>query len=123
MRKTRERPRKQAVKDSACFKKLIFPAFAAVLLVPSFAAKAPAKETGRKVSVSPVKSGDAYYYFTAAQMLKKSGNVAGAIDLYRRAIALDPDSAELYSDLGSLYMSSVDLPAGEKDIETGIKKE
>jgi tetratricopeptide (TPR) repeat protein len=43
---------------------------------------------------------DAYYYFSIAQLMKKRGDLDGAIENYKLAIEKDPVSPLLYTDLG-----------------------
>ena len=52
------------------------------------------------VSDSP---GQAYYEFLLARRLEGQGDTAGALTALRRAIALDPKSAELHAELAGFY--------------------
>jgi tetratricopeptide (TPR) repeat protein len=47
---------------------------------------------------------EAYNQFLLAQRLQEDNDVAGAIDAYKRASALDPSAAEIVSDLAGLYL-------------------
>jgi len=48
--------------------------------------------------------GEAYHQFLLAQRLEDEQNTDGAIDAYKRAMALDPTSADLPAALASLYL-------------------
>ena len=99
------------MKDSAYLKKLAIPALAAALLLaPQFAQEPVAKETRPGISK---RSGESYYYYSAAQMLRKSGNIKGAIELYAKAVSLDPESAVLYADLGLLHLGAGDIASAK----------
>ena len=62
-----------------------------------------------------------YYYFTAAQVLKKSGDLEAAAELYKRAIKLDPDSPLLSVDLGRLYMLSGNYAEALKYLQKAVE--
>lgn len=47
-----------------------------------------------------------YYYFTAAQVQRKRGNLDKAIVLLRKAIELDPDSPYLQRELATIYLQN-----------------
>jgi tetratricopeptide (TPR) repeat protein len=47
-----------------------------------------------------------YYYFTAAQVQRKKGNLDQAIVLLRKAIELDPDSPYLQRELATVYLQN-----------------
>jgi len=47
-----------------------------------------------------------YYYFTAAQVQRKKGNLDKAILLLRKAIELDPDSPYLQRELATIYLQN-----------------
>lgn len=68
--------------------------FALVLALsgPSFAQVAP-----------PDASGQAYFEFLLARRLEGQGNTTGALEALKRAIALDPKSAELHAELAGFY--------------------
>jgi hypothetical protein len=76
-------------------------------------------------------SGDAMLHVHHGHLLRDLGNLAGAIDAYRRALAIDPAMAEAYrslADLKTLRFTAADreamqrladaLPAGPKRIQT-----
>jgi len=66
-------------------------------------------------------SDDRYYYFTLAQLEKKSGNISEAIAYLNKAIQIDPDTSYLQMELATLYLRQEDpvkaLSAVEKIIE------
>lgn len=47
--------------------------------------------------------GQAYYEFMLARRLEAQGDEAGALDALKRALALDPKSAELHAELAGFY--------------------
>ncbi len=47
-----------------------------------------------------------YYYFTAAQVQRKKGNLDRAVLLLRKAIALDPESFYLQRELATVYIQN-----------------
>ena len=46
---------------------------------------------------------DPAYFFLLARHLEGAGRISEAVDAYKRAIALDPKSAELHAELAGLY--------------------
>jgi tetratricopeptide (TPR) repeat protein len=52
----------------------------------------------------PAKVAEAYYQFLLARHLESNGDVDGAIAAYKRAIAMDPTSAEIPAQLAALYL-------------------
>jgi len=55
-----------------------------------------------------------YYYFTAAQIQRRKGNLDKAILLLRKALNLDPDSPYLQRELATIYLQNKE---GAKAIE------
>ncbi len=51
-----------------------------------------------------LKSEGKYYYFTEAQIQKKQGNYAEAVEYIKKAIAKDPESLYLHRELAVLYL-------------------
>ena len=47
-----------------------------------------------------------YYYFTAAQVQRKKGNLDKAVVLLRKAIGLDPESFYLQRELATVYIQN-----------------
>src|SRR5262245_59073886 len=66
---------------------------ALALALPSYA-QAPAQTAQEQ---------DSAYFFLLARHLEGEGRVNEAVDAYKRAIALDPKSAELLAELAGLY--------------------
>jgi tetratricopeptide (TPR) repeat protein len=55
-------------------------------------------------SAAPADSrGQAYFEFLLARRLEAQGDAAGALEALKRALTLDPKSAELYAELGGYY--------------------
>ena len=46
---------------------------------------------------------DAYFYFLQGHMLEGSGDVDGAVDAYKKAIAAAPNSADIRAELSGVY--------------------
>ena len=93
-------------------------ALLAAALLPVFFIAVPAfskdrRDTGDGLSQS-------YYYFTGAKIKKRSGDIPAAIDLYKKAAALDPSSALLQTDLGVLYMQSGNFKEARKSLEKAV---
>jgi tetratricopeptide (TPR) repeat protein len=69
----------------------------------------------------PFKSDDRYYYFIEAQLQKKKGNLAEAIQFLHKAVAVDPEAIYLQKELVKLYLEQKDkekaLGAVKKIIE------
>jgi tetratricopeptide (TPR) repeat protein len=72
----------------------LVPALLLVLVAPAGAVQ-PSRPAGE--------TGDAGYYFLLARHLESAGRVDEAVTAYRKAIALDPGSAELRAELAGLY--------------------
>ncbi|MGD8210261.1 MAG: tetratricopeptide repeat protein, partial [Desulfobacterales bacterium] len=47
-----------------------------------------------------------YYYFTAAQVQRKKGNLDKAVSLLKKAIEMVPDSAYLQRELATVYLQN-----------------
>ncbi|HET7220987.1 MAG TPA: tetratricopeptide repeat protein, partial [Vicinamibacterales bacterium] len=75
--------------------RLILPS---VLVVSLLAAPAAARQSAAGQSVN-----DAQYYFILGRHLEGEGKIDEAIAAHKRAIALDPRSAELHAELAALY--------------------
>ena len=82
--------------------------FLAALGVATTAAAAPqappARQRTPSASQQPDRAGEAYAQFLLAQRLEAEDNVEGAVAAYKRAVALDPQAADLLASLASLYM-------------------
>src|SRR5262249_19051072 len=76
-----------------CMKVLAFVALAALAAAPARAGQPPADPTGQ-----------AYAQFLLGHYLEEADDVNGAIAAYKRAMELDPRSAEIAAELAGLYM-------------------
>ena len=63
-----------------------------------------------------------YYYFTEAQIQRKKGNLAGSIELLKKAIELDPDSIYLKRELATVYLQNKDDQNATDVLEAVIKE-
>jgi tetratricopeptide (TPR) repeat protein len=54
--------------------------------------------------------GQAYFEFLLARRLEAQGDEAGALEALKRALTLDPKSAELYAELGGYYARQNNAP-------------
>jgi tetratricopeptide (TPR) repeat protein len=83
------------------------------------------KET-MKVHSSIIKSPkyeNNYYYFVKYQLLKKKGDIDGAISNLHKAIESDPKSLHLKKELALIYVSQKDIESGLKVIEQILKED
>ncbi len=64
-----------------------------------------------------------YYYFVKYQLLKKKGDIEGAISNLHKAIQADPKSLHLKKELALIYVSQKDIESGLKVIEQILKED
>ena len=64
---------------------------------------AAAPAAAAQSSSAPAQKGDAGYYFLTARHLENSGRIDEAIAALTKAIALEPEAAELHAELAGLY--------------------
>ncbi len=64
-----------------------------------------------------------YYYFVKYQLLKKKGDIEGAISNLRKAIQADPKSLHLKKELALIYVSQKNIEGGLKVIEQILKED
>ena len=78
---------------------------AAVLIAPPQTTSPPAAPAPQTSAAgSPAASeADAYFYFLQGHMLEGSGDVDGAVDAYKKAIAAAPQSADIRAELAGVY--------------------
>ncbi|MDH4226835.1 MAG: tetratricopeptide repeat protein [Deltaproteobacteria bacterium] len=99
---------------------IITGALAACAHGPSMNAKHPGKQQGgvievdgkprvEDVVVEKKNESDTYYYFLVAQELKDSGDIKGAIEYYKKVLAIDESSALVHSELAYLYYKHGDI--------------
>ncbi len=62
-----------------------------------------------------------YFYFTEAQIQRKKGNLDKAIELLKKAIAMDPDSLYLKRELATVYMQNKDEDSALDVLEDILK--
>ncbi|MEO7191150.1 MAG: tetratricopeptide repeat protein [Vicinamibacterales bacterium] len=65
--------------------------------------------------------GDAYWYFLQARSLDGADDVAGAIDKCKQALAILPQSADLYAELSSLYARQRAMPEARAAAERALQ--
>src|SRR5262245_13148926 len=83
----------------------VVPAVLFVLSVPALATRASAQQ----------QSGvNAYYEFLTARRLIGEGDAAGAMAALQRALAADPESAEIRAEMASFYIRQDRLEDAEK---------
>ncbi len=63
-----------------------------------------------------------YYYFTAAQVQRKKGNLDKAIVLLRKAIELDPESPYLQRELATIYLQNKEGARAIEVLEEVLRK-
>jgi tetratricopeptide (TPR) repeat protein len=64
-----------------------------------------------------------YYYFTAAQVQRKKGNLDRAIVLLQKAIELDPESAYLQRELVTVLLQNKENDKAIEVLEGMLKKD
>jgi tetratricopeptide (TPR) repeat protein len=72
---------------------------------------------------SPETVANAYFQFLQARTLEGEDDISGAIDSYRQAIALLPDSAALRIELASLYARQGQIPDAEREVNAALRSE
>lgn len=74
------------------------------LLLASAQPVAPPPPTASVQQPTPnPRRGDAYFEFLKGRHLEGEGEIDAAVEAYRRAVALDPSSAEIQAELAGLY--------------------
>ena len=63
-----------------------------------------------------------YYYFTAAQVQRKKGNLDKAVVLLQKAIELDPDSSYLQRELVTVYLQNKENDKAVEVLQEMLKK-
>src|SRR6185369_3888530 len=86
---------------------------------PAFGASFKAQEN--KPAQAGDKRADALKKYLEAQRLDQAGNYPGAVAAYKEALALDPDSVELRTALGSLYLKNRNVIDGEAQVKEAMK--
>jgi len=64
-----------------------------------------------------------YFYFTAAQVERKKGNLDKAVVLLKKAIDLDPNSAYLQRELVTVYLQNKENDEAIKVLEGMLQKD
>ncbi len=64
-----------------------------------------------------------YYYFTAAQVQRKKGNLDQAVVLLRKAIELDPESVYLQRELATVYIQNKENDKALEVLEGLLQKD
>ena len=85
----------------------------------SFGAIFIAQET--KPAQSSDKRADALKKYLEAQRLEQAGNYPGAVAAYKEALTLDPQSVELRTALGSLYLKNRNVIDAESQAKEAMK--
>lgn len=101
-------------------------ALAAALSVAVVTTAKPAFGASFKVQENkPAQTGDkraeALKKYLEAQRMDQAGNYPGAIAAYKEALALDPNSVELRTALGSLYLKSRNVIDAETQAQEAVK--
>ncbi|HSQ20943.1 MAG TPA: tetratricopeptide repeat protein, partial [Blastocatellia bacterium] len=85
----------------------------------AFAGRFSAQE--KKPSESSDKRADALKKYLEAQRLDQAGNYPGAVAAYKEALELDPQSVELRTALGSLYLKNRNVIDAEAQAKEAMK--
>src|SRR4029077_4059643 len=67
------------------------------------------------------KRADALKKYLEAQRMDQAGNYPGAVAAYKEALALDPESVELRTALGSLYLKNRNVIDAEAQVKEATK--
>jgi tetratricopeptide (TPR) repeat protein len=70
---------------------------------------------------TPDKRAEALKKYLEAQRLEQAGNYPGAVAAYKEALVLDPQSVELRTALGSLYLKNRNVIDAEAQAKEGMK--
>jgi tetratricopeptide (TPR) repeat protein len=62
-----------------------------------------AAQAGAQAPASTAAVADLYYLFVQGRLLEEHGDLPGAIDAYRKALAVAPRAAEIHAELSGLY--------------------
>ncbi len=102
--------------------------FAVVLSSPAAALpqapvpQRPAAEMARPAArPAPDARDEAYYQFMAGRRLEDSGDTEAAVKAFRRALDLDPESAEIQAELATLYARQGQIAEARAAAEAGAK--
>src|SRR5438309_6896373 len=74
-----------------------------------------------KASQTSDKRAEALKKYLEAQRLDQAGNYPGAVAAYKEALALDPQSVELRTALGSLYLKNRNVIDAEAQAQEAVK--
>jgi len=64
---------------------------------------------------------EAYYHFSLARNYEESGNFLNAVDEYKKAIQLDPQSSSLYIELANAYLRNRQLNNAIREAENAVR--
>jgi tetratricopeptide (TPR) repeat protein len=94
------------------------------LLVAAFCVAVPVAAAGQsRVPPATDRPGDAYEQFLLAHRLAERDDEAGAIAAYKRAMALDPQAAEIPAELADLYLQANKIQDAKSAAEQAIALE
>jgi len=93
----------------------------AMVVVAKPAAGASFKAQESKPAQGGDKRGDAMKKYLEAKRLDEAGNYSAAVAAYKEALALDPQSVELRTALGSLYLKNRNVIDAEAQVQEAVK--
>jgi predicted Zn-dependent protease len=94
------------------------------LLVAAFCVAVPVGAAGQSRAPSATdRPGEAYEQFLLGHRLAEHDDEAGAIAAYKRAMALDPQAADIPAELADLYLQSNKIQEAKATAEQAIKIE
>jgi predicted Zn-dependent protease len=94
------------------------------LLVAAFCVAVPIGAAGQsRVPASTDRPGEAYEQFLLAHRLAEHDDEAGAIAAYKRAMALDPQVADIPAELADLYLQANKIQDAQAAAEQALKIE
>src|SRR5258708_8790892 len=94
------------------------------LIVAAFCVAVPISAAGQsRVPSATDRPGEAYEQFLLAHRLAEHDDEAGAIAAYKRAMALDPQAADIPAELADLYLQSNKIQEAKAAAEQAAKIE
>ena len=78
-------------------------------------------KSGAAEQNSAKRRAEAYYHFSLARSYEESGNFLNAVDEYKKAIQLDPQSPNLYIELANAYLRNRQVNNAIREAESAVR--
>jgi tetratricopeptide (TPR) repeat protein len=92
-----------------------------LLVAPAVVGAGQSGRPAAAAAVQPDQVAEAYAQFLLAHRLEDDDDVDGAVAAYKRAMALDPQAAEIVSELADLFMRQNRMPEALATAEQALK--